>query len=68
MGFAVRMLFFAIDFASHILTVERFNAGSGPSFIIKRGNPTGSMMYFSALMVVLFSEYDILRAYVSSYR
>ena len=71
MGFAVRMLFFMIDFASHVLTVE-IGLTPGAEFdpsSSRGGNPMGSMMYFLGLMVVLSgSEYDILRAYVSSYQ
>ncbi len=70
MGFAVRMLFFMIDFASHILTVEiglvpgsEFDPSSS-----KGANPIGTIMYFLGMMIVLSgSEYDILRAYISSY-
>ncbi len=70
MGFAVRMLFFMIDFASHILTVE---IGLTPSAEFDPShstgaNPVGSMMYFLGLMIILSgTEYDILRAYISSY-
>jgi len=70
MGFAVRMLFFLIDFASHILTVE-IGLTPGAEFdpsSARGANPIGTIMYFLGLMVVLSgSEYDILRAYISSY-
>ena len=69
--FTVEMLFFMIDFASHVLTVE-IGLTPGAEFdpsSSRGGNPMGSMMYFLGLMVVLSgSEYDILRAYVSSYQ
>jgi len=70
MGFAVRMLFFLIDFASYILTVE---IGLTPSAEFdptsaRGANPVGSIMFFVGMVVVLSgSEYDILRAYISSY-
>lgn len=70
MGLAVRMVFFMLDFASHILTVEiglmpgaEFNPDSGGGF-----NPLGSIMYFFGVMLLLLgSEYDILRTFVMSY-
>ncbi len=70
MGFAVRMLFFMMDFASHILTVE-IGLTPGAEFdpsSASGANPMGSMMYFLGLMILLSgSEYDILKAYLSSY-
>lgn len=70
MGFAVRMLFFMIDFSSHILTVE-IGLTPGAEFdpsSAQGANPIGTIMYFLGLMVVFAgSEYDILRAYISSY-
>ena len=70
MGFAVRMFFFMVDFASHILTVE-VGLMPGAEFdptMSRGGNPMGTMMYFLAMVVILSgSEYDILRAYLSSY-
>ena len=70
MGFAVRMLFFVLDFASHVLTVE-IGLTPGAEFDpsnAQGANPMGSIMYFLGMMVILSgSEYDILRAYLSSY-
>ena len=70
MGSAVRMLFFLIDFASHILTVE-IGLAPGAEFdpSTSRGaNPIGTIMYFLGVIVILSgSEYDILRAYIASY-
>lgn len=70
MGLAVRMIFFMLDFASHILTVEiglqpsaEFNPSSSTS------NPLGSIMYFFGMMLLLMgSEYDILSTFIASYQ
>lgn len=70
MGLAVRMIFFMLDFAAHILTVEiglqpgaEFNPSAGAG-----SNPLGSIMYFFGMMLLLLgSEYDILRTFVVSY-
>ncbi|MCH6255841.1 flagellar biosynthetic protein FliR [Puniceicoccaceae bacterium K14] len=70
MGLAVRMLFFMLDLAAHVLTVEiglmpgaEFNPSSGGF------NPLGSIMYFFGMMLFLMgSEYDILRTYINSYQ
>lgn len=70
MGFAVRMLFFVLDFASYILTVE-IGLTPGAEFdpsSARGSGPLNSMMYFLGMMVLLSgSEYDILRAFISSY-
>ena len=71
MGFAIRMLFFVLDFASYVLTVEiglmpspEFDPSSANTF-----NPLGSIVYFLGIMLLLLgTEYDILRAFVMSYQ
>ncbi len=70
-GLAMRMVFFVLDFASHILTVE-IGLMPGPAFDLSSGggqsNPLGTIVYFLGLMLLLNgSEYDILRAFVTSF-
>lgn len=71
MGLAVRMIFFVLDFASHIITVE-IGLMPGPAFdpssSAGQSNPLGSIIYFFALMLLLLgSEYDILRSFMRSF-
>lgn len=71
MGLAVRMIFFVLDFASHIITVE-IGLMPGPAFdpsnAAGQSNPLGSIIYFFALMLLLLgSEYDILRSFMMSF-
>jgi len=71
MGFAIRMLFFILDFAAYILTVEigltpspEFDPSSASNF-----NPLGSIVYFLGITLLLSgSEYDLLRAFMASYQ
>jgi len=71
MGFAIRMLFFILDFASYVLTVE-IGLMPSPEFDPSRANafnPLGSIVYFLGIMLLLSgTEYDILRAFVMSYQ
>jgi len=70
MGFGVRMIFYVLDFASHVITVE---IGLMPSAEFDPSNasahnPLGSIVYFLGLMILLSgSEYDMLRAFLRSY-
>lgn len=71
MGVAIRMIFFILDFASHILTVE-IGLRPGPAFdpanAGSHGNPIGTIVYFLGLMILLSgSEYDIFRAFIMSF-
>ena len=71
MGVAIRMIFFILDFAAHVLTVE-IGLMPGPAFdpssSNSQGNPLGTIIYFLGLMILLSgSEYDILRAFVHSF-
>ena len=71
MGLAMRMVFFVLDFASHVITVE-IGLMPGPEFdpssAANAGNPLGSIIYFFGLMLLLLgSEYDILRAFMMSF-
>ncbi|EDY83810.1 Bacterial export protein, family 1 [Verrucomicrobiia bacterium DG1235] len=71
MGIAIRMVFFVLDFASHVITVEiglqpgpAFDPGSSSS----QGNPLGTIIYFLGLMLLLSgSEYNMLRAFMRSF-
>ncbi len=70
-GLAMRMLFFVLDFASHVLTVE-IGLMPGPEFdpssAGNQSNPLGTIIYFFGLMLLLHgSEYDILRAFMMSF-
>ncbi len=71
MGFAVRMIFFVLDYASYILTIEigmRPSPEFDPSNAQASANPLGSVIYFLGLMVLLSgSEYNVLLAFVASY-
>jgi len=71
MGFAIRMLFFILDYAASILTVE-LGLRPSPEFDpsnASSANPLGSIVYFLGIMLLLSgSEYDILRAFVASYQ
>lgn len=70
MGIGIRMLFFVLDFASHVITVEiglqpgqAFDPGSAG-----QGNPLGTIIYFLGLAILLSgSEYDILLAFMHSF-
>ena len=71
MGLAMRMVFFILDFAAHIITVE-IGLMPGPEFdpsnAAGQSNPLGSIMYFFGLALLLSgSEYDILRAFMRSF-
>lgn len=71
-GLAIRMVFFVLDFASHILTVE-IGLMPGPEFdpsnAAGQSNPLGTIVYFLGLMLLLSgSEYDILRAFMRSFQ
>lgn len=71
MGLAVRMLFFMLDFAATVLTLQvgimpspEFDPTNASSF-----NPLGSILYFFGIVLLLNgSEYDILRAFVGSFQ
>jgi len=71
MGLAVRMLFFMLDFAATVLTLQ-IGIMPSPEFDPSRSssyNPLGSILYFFGIVLLLNgSEYDILRAFVSSYQ
>ncbi len=70
MGIAIRMIFFVLDFASHVITVEiglqpgqAFDPGSS-----SQGNPLGTIIHFLGLAILLSgSEYDILLAFMRSF-
>lgn len=71
MGIAVRMVFFVLDFAAHVITVE-IGLQPGPEFdpssASSQGNPLGTIIYFLGLMLLLSgSEYDILLAFMRSF-
>ncbi len=71
MGFAVRMLFFVLDFAAYVLTVE-IGLTPGAEFDpsnARGAGPLGSMLYFLGMMALLLTggEYEIFRAFISSY-
>lgn len=71
MGLAIRMVFFVLDFASYVITVE-IGLMPGPEFdpanAASQTNPLGTIIYFFGLMLVLSgSEYDMLRSFMSSY-
>lgn len=71
MGIAMRMVFFVLDFASHVITVE-IGLQPGPAFdpsaASSQGNPLGTIIYFLGLMILLSgSEYDMLRAFIRSF-
>lgn len=70
-GLAIRMIFILLDFASHVITIE-VGLMPGPEFdpssAGNKGNPLGTIIYFLGLMLLLSgSEYDIFRAFLSSY-
>lgn len=70
-GLAIRMIFFVLDFAAHVITVE-IGLMPGPEFdpssSASQSNPLGTIIYFFGLMLLLSgSEYDILRAFLMSY-
>lgn len=70
MGIAIRMIFFVLDFASHVITVEiglqpgqAFDPGSA-----SQGNPLGTIIYFLGIAILLSgSEYDMLIAFMRSF-
>lgn len=71
MGIAIRMIFFVLDFAAHVITVE-IGLQPGPEFdpstSSSQGNPLGTIIYFLGLMLLLSgSEYDILLAFMRSF-
>lgn len=71
MGVAIRMVFFILDFAAYVLTVE-IGLMPGPAFdpdnASSQSNPLGTIVYFLGLMILLSgSEYDILRAFIRSF-
>lgn len=71
MGIAIRMVFFVLDFASHVITVE-IGLQPGPEFdpssASNQGNPLGTIIYFLGLMLLLSgSEYDMLIAFMRSF-
>lgn len=71
MGIAIRMIFFVLEFASHVITVE-IGLQPGPEFdpstASSQGNPLGTIIYFLGLMMLLSgSEYDILLAFMRSF-
>ena len=71
MGLAVRMIFFVLDFAAHVLTVE-IGLMPSPEFDPSKGgafNPLGSIMYFFGMVLLLSgTEYDMFLAYIDSYQ
>lgn len=71
MGIALRMVFFILDFAAHVITVE-IGLQPGPEFdpstSSSQGNPLGTIIYFLGLMLLLSgSEYDMLLAFLRSF-
>ncbi len=70
MGIGIRMLFFVLDFASHVITVE-IGLQPGQAFdpgTAAQGNPLGTIIYFLGLAILLSgSEYDILLAFMHSF-
>ncbi|MBC2606019.1 flagellar biosynthetic protein FliR [Pelagicoccus albus] len=71
MGIAIRMIFFVLDFAAHVITVE-IGLQPGPEFdpstASGQGNPLGTIIYFLGLMLLLSgSEYDVLLAFMKSF-
>lgn len=71
MGIAIRMVFFVLDFAAHVITVE-IGLQPGPEFdpstSSAQGNPLGTIIYFLGLMILLSgSEYDMLLAFMRSF-
>jgi len=70
MGIAIRMIFFVLDFAAHVITVE-IGLQPGPEFdpsSSSQGNPLGTIIYFLGLMILLSgSEYDMLLAFMRSF-
>lgn len=71
MGIAIRMLFFILDFAAHVITVE-IGLMPAPEFDPSQGstgaNPLGTVIYFLGLMMLLSgSEYDLLRSFMYSF-
>lgn len=71
MGIGMRMVFFVLDFAAHVITVE-IGLQPGPAFdpsnSSSQGNPLGTIIYFLGLMLLLSgSEYDMLRAFIRSF-
>ncbi|MDQ8202545.1 flagellar biosynthetic protein FliR [Pelagicoccus sp. SDUM812003] len=70
-GIAIRMIFFVLDFAAHVLTMQ-IGLMPGPEFdpssASSQGNPLGTIIYFFGLMMLLSgTEYDILRAFIMSF-
>ena len=69
-GMAMRMLFFVLDFAAQVLTMQ-IGLMPSPEFdpaAASAGNPLGSILYFFGLMMLLSgSEYDMLYAFARSY-
>ncbi|MBD5778664.1 flagellar biosynthetic protein FliR [Pelagicoccus sp. NFK12] len=70
MGIGIRMIFFVLDFASHVITVE-IGLQPGQAFdpdASSQGNPLGTIIYFLGLAILLSgSEYDILLAFMRSF-
>lgn len=71
-GLAMRMLFFVLDFASHVITTE-IGLMPGPEFdpssAGNQANPFGTIFYFLGLMLLLSgSEYSVLRAFMLSFQ
>lgn len=71
MGIAIRMIFFILDFAAHVITVE-IGLQPGPEFdpstSSSQGNPLGTIIYFLGIMLLLSgSEYDMLLAFMRSF-
>jgi len=71
MGVGIRMLFFILDFAAHVITVEiglQPSQEFDPSRIASQGNPLGTIIYFLGIMILLSgSEYDVLRSFLLSF-
>ena len=71
MGLAIRMIFFILDFAAYVITVE-IGLQPGPEFdpstASSQGNPLGTIIYFLGIMILLSgSEYDMLLAFMRSF-
>ncbi|MEM9158810.1 MAG: flagellar biosynthetic protein FliR [Verrucomicrobiota bacterium] len=70
MGFAVKMVFYLVEFAAYIITVE-IGLMPSPEFDpmqSRGGNPLGSLVYFLALVIFLNgTEYHVFYAFLKSY-
>ncbi|MBK1878444.1 flagellar biosynthetic protein FliR [Pelagicoccus mobilis] len=71
MGLAMRMVFFVLDFAAQVITVQiglQPGPEIDPATSSSQGNPLGTVIYFFGLMLLLSgSEYDMLLAFMRSF-